>query len=54
LEANAPVGGILIAQRTRELLEGAIPTRSTGTIAVKGLDEPVEVYEVLENGQPSD
>ena len=50
MEANAPSGGILIAQRTNELLQGAIPTRSAGRIRVKGLDEPVEVYEVIDPG----
>ena len=50
LESNAPIGGILISHRTNELLQGAIPTRLVGEIAVKGLDEPVEVWEVLLSG----
>ena len=45
-ESNAPLGGILISARTRELLGGAIPTRSLGQIKVKGLDDPVEAFEV--------
>ncbi len=48
MEANAPAGGILIAQRTHELLQGAMPTRSAGKIRVKGLDEPVDAYEVID------
>ncbi len=47
LEANAPVGGILISSRTNELLAGAVPTRPAGKISVKGLDEPVEVFVVV-------
>ena len=47
LESNCPVGGIFIAQRTKDLLDGSISTRSAGRIKVKGLDEPVEAYEVI-------
>ena len=46
LESNAPVGGILIAQRTAELIRGRIPTVERGTIAIKGLGDAVAVYEV--------
>lgn len=47
LESNAPLDGILISQRTYELLDGAIPTRPAGRIVVKGLDDPVEVHVVV-------
>lgn len=47
LEANAPRGGILVSARTNELIAGAIATRSRGAIPLKGLDVPVEVFEVL-------
>jgi len=47
LEANAPVGGILIAERTHEQLGGALPTQRRGPIQVKGIDEPQVVYEVI-------
>jgi adenylate cyclase len=47
LESNAPAGGILISRRTHDLLGGEVPTRPAGRIPVKGLDEPVEVFEVI-------
>ena len=46
LESNAPVGGILIAHRTAELIRGRIPTVERGTIDIKGLEVAVAVYEV--------
>ncbi len=50
LESHAPVGGILISQRTYELIHPTIPTRSMGLIKVKGVEEPVKTHEVLEDG----
>ncbi len=47
LEANAPVDGIMISRRTRDLVGDRVPTRSLGEIKVKGIDEPVSVYEVV-------
>ena len=47
LEANAPVEGIMIAQRTYELVKDHVPTRQLEPVKVKGLDEPIKVYEVL-------
>ncbi len=46
LESSAPVDGILVSQRTRDLIEPAIPTRPFGHIRVKGLETPVEAYTV--------
>jgi len=46
LESNAPVGGIMISQRTYELLNGAIPAKLLEPIKVKGLEVPIRVYEV--------
>jgi adenylate cyclase len=46
LETNAPVGGILISQRTHDLVHHEIPTEGLGTIQVKGLEQPVSVYRV--------
>jgi adenylate cyclase len=46
LESNAPVEGILISQRTNELLAGQIKTVPHDPILVKGLSEPIQVYEV--------
>jgi adenylate cyclase len=47
LESNAPVGGILISERTRQLIEGKVSTRAMKSIRVKGLKEPVNAYEVV-------
>jgi adenylate cyclase len=46
LESNAPVGGILISARTHELMRGAAPAKRLAPIRVKGIDEPIAVYEV--------
>jgi adenylate cyclase len=46
LESNAPVEGILISHRTNELLAGQIKTIPHDPILVKGLSEPIQVYEV--------
>jgi class 3 adenylate cyclase len=46
LESNAPRGGILISSRTNELIAGAIATVPKGGIPLKGMDQPVPVYEV--------
>jgi adenylate cyclase len=46
LESNAPVGGVLISQRTYELIKGEIPARPLDPIMVKGLNAPIIVYEV--------
>ncbi len=46
LESGAPVGGILISPRTRELLDGQIRTQEHVPVKVKGIDEPLEVYVV--------
>jgi adenylate cyclase len=51
LEANAPVEGIMISQRTYELVKDHVPTKPLEPIKVKGLDQPIQVYEVLVDGQ---
>ena len=47
LESNAPVGGILVSRRTYDLVKDHVGTRPLGSIQVKGLQELIEVYEVL-------
>jgi len=47
LESNAPIEGIMISKRTYELVQGKVPTRPHAPVLVKGLDTPIEVYEVL-------
>lgn len=49
LESHAPVGGILISQRTYDLIHPTIPARSFGEIKVKGVEEPVSTYEVIQD-----
>ncbi|MFZ2448453.1 MAG: adenylate/guanylate cyclase domain-containing protein [Syntrophobacteraceae bacterium] len=47
LESHAPVDGILISQRTFDLLDRRIPVRSFGQIQVKGVEEPVSTYDII-------
>jgi adenylate cyclase len=47
LESMAPSGGILISERTHALLDGTIHVTPRGPIQVKGVAEPVAVFEVL-------
>jgi len=47
LESNAPVDGILVSQATYEKVKDEVQTRSLGEIQVKGLEQPVPVFEVL-------
>ena len=49
LEANAPVGGILISERTNVQLAGACKTLLREPIQVKGIDEDLVVYEVIQD-----
>lgn len=56
LESNAPVGGILISERTYECIKGEISTGPAKEIHAKGFDESVLAYEVIfensENPRP--
>lgn len=46
LEANAPPDGILISPRTSELVKDSVRVLPPRQIQVKGLEEPITVYEV--------
>ena len=46
LESNAPIGGILISQRTYDLINEHIPALALGQIKLKGFEESISVYEV--------
>ena len=46
LESNAPPGGILISQRTYDLIAERIPAERLEPILVKGIDTPIQVYRV--------
>ncbi len=52
LEANAPVGGILISETTYLCIKDAVPTRAREPIFVKGLDTPIVVHEVVFDQSP--
>jgi adenylate cyclase len=47
LESNAPVGGILISSRTHDMVREYVRTSLLRKIQVKGIREPVDVYEIL-------
>ncbi|MBI4428801.1 MAG: adenylate/guanylate cyclase domain-containing protein [Ignavibacteriales bacterium] len=51
LESNAPVEGIMISHRTYELVKDHVTTRPLEPIRVKGLDQPIQVYEVIVDGE---
>jgi adenylate cyclase len=46
LESQAPVGGVLISERTFELIDDTVPAVRREPIRVKGIDTPIPVYEV--------
>lgn len=48
LESNAPTGGILIADRTNQLLVGKIGVSDAKQMTVKGLVKAITVYEVVQ------
>jgi adenylate cyclase len=48
LEANAKAGQILISDRTWELVRDHVEARPLGPIRVKGKEEEVEVYELVD------
>ncbi|GAB9225018.1 class 3 adenylate cyclase/tetratricopeptide (TPR) repeat protein [Bradyrhizobium diazoefficiens] len=47
LEKMAPPGGILVSAATQRLVAQQIETRSVGTRQIRGLDEPIELHEVV-------
>src|SRR4051794_6878947 len=47
MEQTALPGSILLAPDTLRLAEGYVQVRALGPVAIKGLDQPVEVYEAL-------
>ncbi len=49
LESNAPVGGIMISERTHDLVKDKIAAEGPKKIKAKGFDEPITVYEVSVN-----
>ena len=50
MQTAAPAGSIAASEATQRLCEGYFEFRALGPTAVKGLDAPVEVYEVMRAG----
>src|SRR5712671_6371492 len=50
MQSVAPVGGIVISEDTRRLVEGYFELRELGPTEVKGIEEPINVYEVVGAG----
>jgi len=46
LQTIAPAGGIAVGEETRRLVEGYFELRSLGPTAIKGVAEPIKIYEV--------
>ena len=47
MQGVAPAGGIVISEETRRLVEGYFELRGLGSREVKGVSEPINVYEVV-------
>jgi class 3 adenylate cyclase/predicted ATPase len=50
MQSAAPAGGIVISEDTQRLVEGYFELRELGPTEVKGLEEPINVYEVIGTG----
>jgi class 3 adenylate cyclase/tetratricopeptide (TPR) repeat protein len=50
MQTLAPVGSVAVTEATRKLCEGYFAFKSLGPTAVKGIAEPVNVYEVISPG----
>ena len=50
MQSVAPVGGIVISEDTRRLVEGYFELRDLGPTEVKGISEAINVYEVVSVG----
>jgi class 3 adenylate cyclase len=48
LQAIAGPGEILISRSTREALNGSIPVQELDSMPIKGFDEPVQVFRVVQ------
>ncbi len=49
LESNAPVGGILVSETVFPLVKTSIKLKYSRKIKVKGIEDELNVYEVLES-----
>ncbi len=50
MQTLAPAGGVVISADTRHLVEGYFELRDLGPTEVKGISEPINVYEVVGAG----
>ena len=50
MQTAAPAGSIAVSDATQRLCEGYFEFRALGPTSIKGLDVPVEVYEVVRAG----
>ena len=50
MEQNAPEGSVLLTPAVLRLAEGYVDVRSIGPIAVKGVAEPIEAFELIGAG----
>ena len=50
MQSAAPADGIIISEDTRYLVEGYFELRELGPTEVKGVAEPINVYEVIGAG----
>ena len=50
LAATARKGDILIAEETRNLIDGLWPVFDRGTRVLKGIEKPVHIYSLLRDG----
>jgi class 3 adenylate cyclase/predicted ATPase len=46
LQAMAPVGSVAVSEHTRKLVEGYFELRALGPMPVRGISEPINIYEV--------
>jgi class 3 adenylate cyclase len=50
MQTAAPAGSIAASEATQRLCEGYFEFRALGPTAIKGLDAPIEIYEVVRAG----
>ena len=47
LASHAEGGDILLAEETKNLIEGLWPMHDRGRVRLKGIDEPIRIYSLL-------
>ena len=50
MQGVAPAGGIVVSEKTRGLVEGYFELCDLGPTEVKGISEPINIYEVVRIG----